>query len=257
MLNFSHFHFLLSVLALSSVGAVFPMPAQGDVPPAEQLIVAAMGGDLPEAEEALARGASVNESDSNGTTALMWAVVNNHIDIVSLLLERGADVNLREHEGVTALMWAAENGRVDEAKALLAYDAAGLIDAIPTDSKTALFRAAEHGCAAIVEALIEAGANVDARDQFDRTPLIVGAWKSEVVRLLISAGANVNAASNDGHTALMVAAQVGYTETADLLLKAGADFSIRDQRGCTARRYAQRSHSDAIQRMLENVGAKR
>ena len=85
------------------------------------------------------------------------AVVNDHIEIVSLLLERGANVHLREHTGVTALMWAAENGRIDAAK-VLAYGAVGLIDEIPEDGKTALFRAAEHGYTNIVQALIDAGA---------------------------------------------------------------------------------------------------
>jgi len=49
----------------------------------------------------------------------------------------------------------------------------------------------------------------------------------EVARILIDAGANVNARDSHGETALMRAAQMGYAETAKLLIESGADVNAR------------------------------
>ena len=40
------------------------------------------------------RGADVNAKDSeHAQTALMWAVLENHADVIKLLLAHGADIN--------------------------------------------------------------------------------------------------------------------------------------------------------------------
>ncbi|KAK4033797.1 Serine/threonine-protein phosphatase 6 regulatory ankyrin repeat subunit C [Parachaetomium inaequale] len=61
-----------------------------------------------------------------------------------------------------------------------------------------------HGSYACTKVLLEAGANVGARDGHGRTPLhwAAEAGNADVVRLLVSAGADTSAASDDGTTAL-------------------------------------------------------
>src|SRR5215470_15860277 len=53
------------------------------------------------------------------------------------------------------------------------------------------------------------------------------------VMSLINAGANVNAKDSFGRTPLSLAAQHGRVETIDVLLRAGADPNVRDQLGWT------------------------
>ena len=61
-------------------------------------------GKLDEVRAALARGGDVNDKDSNGQTALMWAVCYSYNSIVRLLLEQPAvKVNEKSIDGATAL----------------------------------------------------------------------------------------------------------------------------------------------------------
>ena len=95
----------------------------------------------------------------------------------------------------------------------------GTIDTM--DKGKALFDAAYHGDAGAVDALLIAGAPLDARDRRGNTPLIVAAANGhqDVAELLIDWGANVNAADLTGLTPLMGAAIGGHTDTARLLLE--------------------------------------
>lgn len=86
------------------------------------------------------------------------------------------------------------------------------------------------GTGAVVQALIAAGAPVDGDADDSETPLITAAsyGDAEVARALIDAGANVNARSGDrsgelsGLSALMHAAVFGMTDVLDALVAAGA-----------------------------------
>jgi hypothetical protein len=76
----------------------------------------------------------------------------------------------------------------------------------------------------IVLVLIRARANVNVRDGNNATPIIWAADKCgpPVIQALIDAGADVNARANGGGTALMLAEVLGKTENAAILRKAGA-----------------------------------
>ena len=61
-----------------------------------------------------------------------------------------------------------------------------------------------------------------------------GYGRGKIVELLLAAGADVNARSNAGATPLMVAAELGYGKVVRLLLKAGADVNAKNGEGQTA-----------------------
>jgi hypothetical protein len=92
-----------------------------------------------------------------------------------------------------------------------------------------------RGC---VDAL-DAGASVDARDgrspfcDFE-TPLMLAAGSPEIVRLLLERGGDPNARSGTGWTPLMRACNASCTESARLLLAAGADLSVVNNEGYNA-----------------------
>ena len=81
----------------------------------------------------------------------------------------------------------------------------------------------------IIRLLIEAGADVDAKNDGGWTTLMT-ANNAEAARLLIEAGADVNAKSNSGYTPLMRAAGGSVEDSSDLiqiLIEAGADLNAK------------------------------
>ncbi|CAE7427820.1 ANKRD50 [Symbiodinium sp. CCMP2592] len=105
--------------------------------------------------------------------------------------------------------------------------------------KTALIcTALENGHLEVVEALLKAGAQTEARDENGGTALITAASKLssnlKVVEALVKAGAQLDARSDNGFTALMSAAEIGHVKVVEALVKAGAQLETRSERGFTA-----------------------
>jgi ankyrin repeat protein len=104
-------------LALASAAAVCPkcldLMAAGDPKAYSQaLVISAANGDTPAIKLLLDRGADVNATDPNGSTALIFATAADHapLDVVTLLLERGAKLDQKTEFGLTALDYAKLHG---------------------------------------------------------------------------------------------------------------------------------------------------
>ena len=67
------------------------------------LMYAARQGAMNAAKVLLDRGANVNLTDPDNTTALVIAIINYHYDFAAMLLDHGADPNIADKEGVAAL----------------------------------------------------------------------------------------------------------------------------------------------------------
>ena len=66
----------------------------------------------------------VDGTDTSGNTALMWASLRGHIEIVNyLLMEQNANVNHKNNDLQTALMYACSEGNLTTAKALICHGA--------------------------------------------------------------------------------------------------------------------------------------
>ncbi|KAJ5207765.1 hypothetical protein N7449_002144 [Penicillium cf. viridicatum] len=119
-----------------------------------------------------------------------------------------------------------------------------------------LFYTSREGCIASVEALLQAGANVNARVD-NRTALQGAAERGhlEVVEQLLKTKANVNAAASvDGRTALQAAAEGGHLGVVERLLAAKANINAPAAKGegCTAiQAAAGRGHLDVVEQLLE------
>jgi len=112
-----------------------------------------------------------------------------------------------------------------ETEAVRMFLAAGLPVDARYDDRTPLLSAAMYGRVETALLLIEAGADVNARDTNDSTPLLWAAQKCEaheLVRALVEAGADVNAKAKGGGNPLMMATVMSCTENTDILTKAGA-----------------------------------
>ena len=87
-----------------------------------------------------------------------------------------------------------------------------------------LHLAARDGQVEIAQALITAGADVNAQNNSGYTPLHRATnGNTEIAQALITAGADVNAKDEFGYTPLHWTAIYGYTETVRALITAGAD----------------------------------
>jgi ankyrin repeat protein len=144
---------------------------------------------------------------------------------VKYLLSTGISVNTATGRfGVTPLMAAAQQPEI--ARYLLTLRPE--IDAAATDGNTALLDACYYGNAAVVEALLQAGANPNLGNRDGRLPLMTAALhgKDDIVKLLLAYHANING-NNDAGPALWRAAQNDHASTLKLLIDSGADLTLR------------------------------
>lgn len=110
-----------------------------------------------------APGIHINAASPAGETALMHACIKGHIDVVKQLLALGARVN---HPGWTALHYAASaDTEHSTAIAQLLLDQHAYIDAESPNKSTPLMLAAQYGSQAMVQLLLDAGADVQARNE--------------------------------------------------------------------------------------------
>jgi uncharacterized protein len=81
----------------------------------------------------------------------------------------------------------------------------------------------------IVRDFLGRGTDIDARDRYGQTALMLAAHagQREVVETLIAHRANLNITAKFGLSALMLALVSGHEDVARLLARAGADLSMR------------------------------
>lgn len=73
-----------------------------------EIMICAADGELSRIKELVSFGIDVNSRSKLGTSALMYAVKNNHREVVEFLLEAGADANLTSRKGASALSIATK-----------------------------------------------------------------------------------------------------------------------------------------------------
>ncbi len=196
-----------------------------------------------EVAELLVRaGARVQTANRYGVTPLSLASTNGNAALIELLVKAGADPNAALPGGETPLMTAARTGSLPSVKALLSHGA--LVDGKEEGrGQTALMWAAAEGHAAVVQMLIAAKADVQARLPSGFTPLFfaIREGRLAVVRILLEAGVDVNGAipadgprrrsyggrlPPTGLSPLLLAVQNAHFELAAELLEAGANPNV-------------------------------
>lgn len=170
-------------------------------PHADEFVMAAARGKLDEVKAALAAGANPNAFNSSGATALHDAAYYGHLPVIETLLAAGADVNIfGEDTGMgannTALGLVAASGYTRDHEAIIRtlVAAGAAVDVQDPQGTTPLMRAVGlgfHGFPQSVQALLDAGANMEMKDSFGRTALKLAIERKldDIARMLRAAGA--------------------------------------------------------------------
>ncbi|XP_041613112.1 ankyrin repeat domain-containing protein 23 isoform X2 [Vulpes lagopus] len=150
-------------------------------------------------------------------TALHWACLKGHGQLVNRLLEAGAAVDARDLLDRTPVFWACRGGHLD-----------------------------------ILKQLLNQGAQVNARDKIWSTPLHVAVRTRhcDCLEHLIACGAHLDAQDKEGDTALHEAVRHGHYKAMKVLLLYGAKLGVQNAASVTPVQLArdwQRGIREALQ----------
>jgi serine/threonine-protein phosphatase 6 regulatory ankyrin repeat subunit B len=177
-------------------------------------------------------GQRLDEADEKGWTALFYAYIGGHEEMVAFLISQGAQADITDQEGMTSLMAAAAGGHGGVVKMLLQLFGGKGLEKTDAYGKTALHYTSEEGHEEIVTFLLSQGAKVETTDEGGCTPLMEAAMNGHlgVVKMLLQhmGRQGLNQTDNNGMTALLWASVRDNEEMVRALLLAGADHTITD-----------------------------
>ncbi|KAF7180031.1 hypothetical protein CNMCM7691_009084 [Aspergillus felis] len=237
---------------------------------------AAGRGDMAVVKWLLSQPVGVDAANYDKGTALMLAVYRRNAAVVEQLLQHGARLDARDLNRATALHWALLRWTdpsleifncdstlgVDLKRGLpvtsnivkMLVEAGADLEAKNAMDETPLARAATNGSESAVRLLLEKGANVESRDKSGFVPLLSAAWKGHtaVVCLLLEYGAKIDSTNGNDNTALMLAADNGHHETILSLLARSAEINRVNHAHQTALSCAaEKGHDKTVETLLQ------
>lgn len=196
-----------------------------------------------------------NPNTSFGALSPLWRAIESvNPESACYLVDAGADIQLPGPEGDLPMFYAVLDQDTALVKTLLKAGAD------PNDAgrnNRPLHMAAERGDLVIVQELIDAGAYVNAPDEFGEPPLFaaVQGQQSEVIDLLLQNNAEINSSNEIGES---VVHEIIYSPNPLLLqhlINQGADPNHQDQAGETPLHRAAEANDLEMARVLLSNGA--
>ncbi|GMT18989.1 hypothetical protein PFISCL1PPCAC_10286 [Pristionchus fissidentatus] len=239
--------------ALATTSTVSTCDSQGNTP----LIVAAEYPNVEVISVLLHCGSSPSAQSLHGLSALRVAALAGHVKIVRMLSERVSDCDQRDVEGTPLLHSLLISSQLSMASTLLSLGASPLSRDVHGRTAAHIVCSRDDVAAArmLLRTTREAGL-FEERDDGGRSPLLTAVWAghySIASFLLEVANVDPNAVDKQGASSLSVAVQLGHRELVHLLLRLGADPSIRDKAGRTAHDVARITGKENIRVMLKSA----
>jgi ankyrin repeat protein len=179
-------------VAIAVLLAAGSMLLAGDT--ATTLLGAAESGDHAAAMRlASAKGANVNATGADGSTAIMYAAANDDLELVRALIKAGANVKLKNQFGTSAITEAAIIGSASIIDALLKTGADPNFK--NPNGETPLMAAARSGKVDAAKVLLDAGADINAKETWGgQSALMWASAQSQagMVKFLVSKDASLN-----------------------------------------------------------------
>ena len=147
-----------------------------------------------------------NKQKTLNKKLLAAAISSTSANDIHTLIRQGAEINCTNEWGLTPLMLAAQyNTHVVVLKALI-KNGADIAEVEPKYRSNALHLAA-NTCSnpKIIEALVEAGSDINARNYLGETPLIMSVLQNQNTRIfsqLITCGADITICDWQGHNVM-------------------------------------------------------
>eukprot|EP00549_Striatella_unipunctata_P016476 CAMPEP_0118725992 /NCGR_PEP_ID=MMETSP0800-20121206/33447_1 /TAXON_ID=210618 ORGANISM="Striatella unipunctata, Strain CCMP2910" /NCGR_SAMPLE_ID=MMETSP0800 /ASSEMBLY_ACC=CAM_ASM_000638 /LENGTH=182 /DNA_ID=CAMNT_0006634751 /DNA_START=21 /DNA_END=570 /DNA_ORIENTATION=- len=147
---------------------------------------------------------------------------------MNIMYDQGFDPDSADYDNRTALMVASMKGNVDTVAKLLEFHVnPNLID---VHGSTALYEATQHGHAAVMELLLQHGAELAwTKAAPHRMCQAVFDGDTQLLRRLLKAKIDVNASDYDKRTAIHIAAAEGNLAAVKILVQHGANINVKDR----------------------------
>ena len=199
-------------------------------------------------------GADIVTKNDKGHSPLFVASISGELTIVTKLVEAGADVRATDDERNTSLILAACFGHTDIVRYLAGLPEVDL-NCKGVYNSTASHVAVDGKHADVVQVLIDAGADIETKNDEGRSPLLAASLSGEftIVTKLVEAGADVRDTDAEGNTCLTLAACFGHTDVVRYLVSLPeVDLNHRSSKNLTALHLAvQEKHSDVVQVLID------
>jgi len=230
------------------------------------LHLSAIAGHLELVRACVDHGVDVRRRDVYGREALAYAALHGHAEICRYLLsllpaEAAAAVNAADQDGFSPLVQAVYHAHTETVRTLLDFagdqqgdKTAGASDLVP------LAIACQSGYVDITRLLLERGAKIESNAEgLMPQALAARAGRTECLRLLIEQHVDVNVTEKGTHwTPLFYAAENGCLECVRVLLEAGANAELIDEKQRHALFYAAwNGWMDCVQLLLSAPRAHR
>ncbi len=187
--------------------------------------MASLEGHVDVANVLIENKASIDHRDNQRWNALISASRYGHLELVKLLVDNGIYIEIEDFSKISSTTAHRDpNFSFSKEKEIAQF----LKDSL-------LIKACVEKDPKKINSLIKKGANIEAQNKYQNTPLIVASLNGclEVVKFLIEKGANIEANGNYGSTAFLRACKAGHLEVVKFLLSKGANPDAVDSDGKT------------------------